>query len=64
MDYLKLVSSLKMIGFRENEIETIFEVLAAVLNLREIGFEMSSSDNRATFDDEKIQVNGKKHILN
>ena len=37
-EFSKLVSAFRLIGFRENETDTIYRILAAILNLVEIEF--------------------------
>ena len=44
-EFSKLVSSFKLIGFRENEMDTIYRILAAILNLSEIEFKETLTKN-------------------
>ena len=43
--FTKLVSALKLIGFRDNEMETIYRILSAILNLTLIEFKHILTDN-------------------
>jgi myosin-3 len=45
-EFGKLISAFRLIGFRENEMETIYRVLAAIMNLLEIEFKATlTKDN-------------------
>lgn len=45
-EFSKLVSAFRLIGFRENETDTIYRILAAILNLVEIEFKATlTKDN-------------------
>ena len=44
-EFNKLVTAFKLIGFRENEMETIYRILSAILNLSEIQFKETLTKN-------------------
>ena len=45
-EFSKLISAFKVIGFRENEMDTIYRILAGILNLLEIDFKATlAKDN-------------------